>query len=360
MPNFRMQKVGGRYYAYFDDKGRKRESWPLKTTQKRTAEKELSRLRAAYYEGEFDPWNGGWQSPDLIPLKKAETVFLDSKDNVRPRTLDTYRGILRRFREGLPPGVMLQDVEPGDLEAYIHGGDLANATRRKRYRHVQAFLNWALDTGRLEESPLESVEKPKKETKEKPFLSPDDVERVLTAIEEHILNTRNASGQIPDLEWLHAMVRVAVGTGLRRGELVSLHWEDIDLEGRRVHVRHRDGFRTKGNRERVVPFRGGAEQALAHLHGPDASGPVFTDRHGKPIRADRVTKRFKAMARKAGLDERVHFHSLRHTTGSWLAMKGVPMQIIKEVLGHSSVNVTEIYSHLAPEALDAAMDEAFG
>jgi integrase len=256
---------------------------------------------------------------------------------------------------------MLQDVEADDLEAYIYGGDLANATRRKRYRHLKAFLKWCVETERLEESPHESVEQPKEEKKEKAFLSTDDVERVLTAIEEHILNTRDAAGRIPDLEWLHAMVRVAVATGLRRGELVSLHWEDVDFEGRRLHVRHRDGFRTKGNRERVVPFRGGAEEALADLHpGPDASGPVFTDRDGKPIKPGRVTDRFKVMARKAGLDERIHFHSLRHTTGSWLAMKGVPMQIIKEVLGHSSVNVTEIYSHLAPEALDAAMEEAFG
>jgi site-specific recombinase XerD len=66
------------------------------------------------------------------------------------------------------------------------------------------------------------------------------------------------------------------------------------------------------------------------------------------------------MARKADLDERIHFHSLRQTTGSWLAMKGVPVKVIQEILGHSSLSVTEKYSHLAPETLDAATKETFG
>ena len=92
----------------------------------------------------------------------------------------------------------------------------------------------------------------------------------------------------------------------------------------------------------------------------EAEGLVFTDRDGEPIRPGRVTTRFKDMTRKADLDERIHFHSLRHTTGSWLAMKGVPMKVIQEILGHSSLSVTEKYSHLAPETLDAAMEETFG
>jgi len=104
-----------------------------------------------------------------------------------------------------------------------------------------------------------------------------------------------------------------------------------------------------------VPIRGGAEEVLAQMHEEGGSGAVFTDRNGEAIKPDRVTKRFKKMARKAGLDERIHFHSLRHTTGSWLAMRGVPMQHIQTILGHSDSTVTEKYSHLAPETLDRAI-----
>lgn len=96
------------------------------------------------------------------------------------------------------------------------------------------------------------------------------------------------------------------------------------------------------------------------MHSKDSTGPVFTDRNGKAVRANRVSKRFKAMAEKAELDDRLHFHSLRHTTGSWLAMRGVPIQQIQSILGHSTSRVTERYSHLAPKALDKAMEETFG
>ena len=138
------------------------------------------------------------------------------------------------------------------------------------------------------------------------------------------------------------MIQVAVATGLRRGELVALKWADVNLENRSIHVRHRGDFRTKGNAERRVPIRGDAEEALVQMHELDISRPVFIDREGEPIRLGRVTIRFKDMARKADLDERIHFHSLRHTTGSWLSMRGVK------------------YSHLAPETLDRAMEETFG
>ena len=156
------------------------------------------------------------------------------------------------------------------------------------------------------------------------------------------------------------MIQVAVATGLRRGELVALQWADVNLETRSIHVRHRGDFRTKGNAERRVPIRGDAEDALVQIHKPGISRPVFTDRDGAPIRPGRVTTRSKDMAREAELDERIHFHSLRHTTGSWLSMRGVTMRHIQAILGHSDRNVTEKYSHLAPETLDRAMEETFG
>lgn len=115
-----------------------------------------------------------------------------------------------------------------------------------------------------------------------------------------------------------------------------------------------------GSAERQVPIRRDAEEVLCQMHEKRSTGPVFTDRDGNAIRAGRVTTRFKDMVRKAEFDERIHFHSLRHTTGSWLSMRGVPLRHIQAILGLSDRNVTEQYSHLAPETLDRAMEETFG
>lgn len=362
MASFSTRKVDGRYYARISEKGRspQRKSWPLKTTQKMTAQVRLNKLRKAYDRGDWNPWEGGWLAPEPVPLEEVTGAFLEAKSHLRPRTRDTYDGILRRFRESLPPGAMLQDVEPGDIRAYVMAPNISNATQRKRYRHLRTFFNWAEDEEHIQSNPLGEMEPPKKETKEKAFLRPEDVQKLLSKIEEHILETRDAAGRIPDLEWLHRMIPVAVCTGLRRGELVALQWEDVDLAGRTIHVRHRGNFRTKGNAERRIPLRGDAEQVLAQMHEPGITGPVFTDRDGKAIKLNRVSRRFKDMAREAKLDERIHFHSLRHTTGSWLSMRGVPLRHIQAILGHSSTSVTEMYSHLAPETLNRAMEETFG
>lgn len=140
--------------------------------------------------------------------------------------------------------------------------------------------------------------------------------------------TTDATGRTSDLEWLEDVIRFAVATGLRPGELVALRSQDVHLGDRRLHVRYREDFTTKNSRERRAPLRPGELDVLRRMDAEredDLDGLVFTDQRDLPIKPDRMTKAFKRLARKAGLDERIHFHSLRRTTGSWLAMKGVPM-----------------------------------
>ena len=75
---------------------------------------------------------------------------------------------------------------------------------------------------------------------------------------------------------------------------------------------------------------------------------------------DYFSRRFKAACKKVGIDESVHFHTLRHSFASHLAQKGVSLYVIKELLGHSSVSTTEIYSHLNMESLREAVDKLNG
>lgn len=185
----------------------------------------------------------------------------------------------------------------------------------------------------------------------------------------HRLSTKTGQlqGPQPHDEWLKDMIVVGVGTGLRRAELLNLRWADIDLADGMLYVRNRtDGsFTAKSGHERTVPLRGDALERLRQMndaHTDDLDGPVFTDKNGNPIKPDRISKRFKFYVRKAGLKakERLHFHSLRHTTGSWLAMQGVPLPVIGKILGHSSTQVTEMYSHVSEDVVDNAMDKVFG
>jgi integrase len=240
----------------------------------------------------------------------------------------------------------------------------SNATKRKRYRHVRAFLNWLEGEGTLKENPIEQVDKPRKQEKKPAFLSPSELERLLQAIEVHAETVTNIHGEPSDVQWLADIIQVAVCTGLRRSDLVNLRWRDVDLEQELLTVRNREEHTTKSGHEHRVPLRSSALKVLQRREQEredTLDGHVFTDRSGRPIRPNRVTQRFKFFVRKAKLKEReeLHFHSLRHTCGAWLASAGVPLRVIQEILGHSSVNVTEIYSHLQPDVMGDAMEKAF-
>jgi integrase len=377
-----LRKHKGRYSARFYDSDRspKRKEISLGTNRKSVAEPKLRRWEEAYARGDFDPWNGGW-------LVENETVsdavdrFLEAKerDGLQESTRNEYEYKLNAFTEHTPTGAMVRDVQPDHVHSYVyarvHEGqenerEASNATKRSRYRHVRAFFSWAVENELVDESPLDEVARPRKEEKTKAFLKPDDIEKILRAIDAHRKMREEEPGPTPRDEWMKELIRVAVGTGLRRGELLNLRWGDIDLDAGRLVVRNRDGFTTKNGHERTVPLRGDALETLRAMDearsrseiGTLDNEPVFVDADGNPPKPDRVSKRFKFYVRKAKLSDReeLSFHSCRHTTGSWLSMQGVPLRVISEILGHSNTQVTEMYSHLSPDVMDRAMEETFG
>ncbi len=331
------------------------------------AERRVVEKRRKFKAGDWSPWTAGG-GPEPLSLTGAIETFLEAKKpTVTERTLDTYEQQLEAWAEKCPAGIMLRDVQPDHVRRYIHAADIAQSTRHKRYRHIKAFLRWTVKAGHLEKgrSPIDDVETPDKGKQVPAFLTVDQLERLLEYIDWHAENKEDALGKLPDLQWLKDTVQIAVATGLRRGELLNLRWEDVDLPQRQIHVRNREGFRTKDGAERVVPVRGPAVDVLRRLkaESDDLGGPVITDRDGKPVKPGRVTTRFKDMVRGAKLKnrDRLNFHSLRHTCGAWLASKGVSERIIQEILGHaSSSSTTEIYSHITSSAVEGAMEKAFG
>jgi len=363
-----LRKKRDKYYARFYDTNQrpKRKELALYTTRKSVAKKKLRRMEEGWAEGTFDPWAGGWLV-DNETVSDAVDLFLDikEKEGLQQSSIDSYRYKLGALVDELPPGLMVRHVTSGHLRPYIHSAEVSNATQRSRYRHVRAFFSWAVERGLADDSPIEDLKQPRKEEKKQAFLDPEDIKTLLRAIDAHREMLEGEPGPTPRDTWLKNMIRVAVGTGLRRGELLNLRWADIDLEDGQLIVRHREDFTAKNGRERVVPLRGDALKVLRSVHEerqPIPGDPVFLDANDDPPKPDRVSKRFKFYVRKAKLEDReeLSFHSCRHTTGSWLSMQGVPLRVISEILGHSSTQVTEKYSHLQPEVMERAMDETFG
>jgi integrase len=148
----------------------------------------------------------------------------------------------------------------------------------------------------------------------------------------------------------------AVLTGLREGEILHLRWCDVDLSRRLVTIQTSASFKTKAGRRRVVPLSELALHVLLSRQGKGTSKYIFT-LNDKPILRTWLQHLFRRRVREAGLSSGLHFHSIRHTTASWLVQGGATLYEVQKLLGHSSAKVTEIYSHLQPEHLRGTVDK---
>lgn len=217
----------------------------------------------------------------------------------------------------------------------------------------------------------EAADPPRKERVEFRTLDPEEARRLLDT----------ARG-----DRFEALYVLALTTGLREGELLGLHWKDVDLDRGRLQVvatmqrdRINKGFtfsepKTDRSRRPVILTataiaalrRHRVAQAEERLRaGPlwEDDGLVFANTVGKPVEAGNVLRRsFWPLLEKAGLPH-IRFHDLRHSAATLLMSKGVHPKVVSEMLGHSKISITlDLYSHTVPamhqeaaEAMDAIM-----
>ena len=140
---------------------------------------------------------------------------------------------------------------------------------------------------------------------------------------------------------LTPLVLLAMNTGLRRGELFSLRWADVDLRGRTLAVRGADA---KSGQTRHVPLNNEASDVLSQLSRESAL--VLPGQGGAKLTT--VKKSWGALMEAAQIDA-FRFHDLRHTFASKLVMAGVDLNTVRELLGHGDLTMTLRYAHLAPE-----------
>lgn len=143
---------------------------------------------------------------------------------------------------------------------------------------------------------------------------------------------------------LRALVRAAMLTGCRYGELVALRVEDYRADAGTVHVRE-----SKSGAPRHVPLTDEGLALFDALCAGRAGAELAFLRAGRPWGKNHQVRELAAACKRSGIVPQVSFHVLRHTYGSWLAMRGVALQVIAAALGHSDTRIThKHYAHLAP------------
>jgi integrase len=151
---------------------------------------------------------------------------------------------------------------------------------------------------------------------------------------------------------LKPIVKLALGTGMRRGELLSLSWDQVDFARGVVHVTN-----TKSGKDRMVPMSNAVRELLYWLYMARKSTYVFSSPKRKGNGIVDIKKAFVAACSDAGIVD-FHFHDLRHTFATRLGDKGCTATTIAALLGHSNTQMTARYTHATDEALKAAVEYA--
>ena len=328
----------------------------------------LAALREAHAAGRSLPARertvGAWLEEWLSDVKAF--------DGTRPATLAAYRFIATRYITPVIGAIALDKLGPADVQRLLAAARRENPSA-STLRHVHGVLRNALnDAERLELVPrnvARAVKSPPLNRGERRSLTTEEARRFLDVVAR---------------ERLEALFVVAMTTGLRRGELLGLRWDDVDLDQGLLHVRRSlqrvDGAlrimepKTARSR-RTVPLpasavaalrrhrsRQGEERLLAGALWRD-SGIVFASTIGTLLEPRNVNRRFEVLRDRAALPW-LRLHDLRHACATLLLAQGVDPRTIMELLGHSAIGVTmNTYTHVLPEVLRAAseaMDRALG
>lgn len=301
---------------------------------------------------------------DLEKLKMLFTIISENeqKNNVTLRFFtNEYSNMIKQNRskayyisvcssfkhitEFFGSGKSIQSIGLKDVEKFVfYLQRKVKKGYRVYYRTIKAAFNKAKDWGYVKENYFQKVKLPKKQQVNPVFLNSDQ----LLMICDHLKN-----------ETIKEIVVFAFYTGMRLDEIVNLRLKNVDLENKVITVGD-DCFTTKGRNQRFIPI---SDEALTSILSQRERKKVFQmnkaylfcKNDGKRFTGDYISKRFKLACKAAGVDQSIHFHSLRHSFASNLVQKGVPLYTIKELLGHSSISTTEIYSHLNMDSLREAI-----
>lgn len=283
----------------------------------------------------------------------------------RPSTLSDYESILRVHLAPFFGSRSLDGIGPDQIEAYtsvkLQQGR-AVKTVLNQLRLLHGIFAYAERRGWAQRNPVALVEKPRAQETEPDirFLGEAELEALLRACPDDLLGKSE-----------HILYLTAAMSGLRRGELLALRWQDVDWQAGLIRVRRsytRGEFGPPKSRRgsRAVPL---AARLAAELEGHYRRSQFRAEEDlvfchpqlGSVLDPAKLRKRFCAAVKRAGLRP-VRFHDLRHTFGTRMAAAGAPLRALQEWMGHRDYKTTSIYADYAPDSSNGALwaQKAFG
>jgi integrase/recombinase XerC len=302
------------------------------------------------------------------PVVEAFLAQLEQGRGASPLTVRNYRQSLREFKAGLPDKSWW-DLAPADFKSYLYRlareQKLGPGSVRLRFAALRTFYRHAVREGRVKANPVIDLTLPKLPRRLPIFLNREQVAALLEAPQKlwDAGERRKAQGgkrragkvgqnwqMLRDTAWLELFY----SAGLRLAELAGLKRADLDLRQGVVRVLG------KGRKERMCPLGGPALRALeAYLDAcPFERSALFLSERGTPLHPRTIQLALKRYLAAAGLDARLTPHKLRHTFATHLLDHGADLRSVQELLGHSQLTTTQIYTSVSVERLKKVYDDA--
>jgi integrase len=255
----------------------------------------------------------------------------------RPRlSLKAYQRAEAIVRQHLCPFFKgkIADLRPVQIDRYIAARSLEVSAHsvHKEFHVLKKMFRLAVKWEVVPVSPAMDISSPKTPEGRVRYLQPPELKLLLD----------NCPA------WLKPIVLLAVATGMRRGEILSLRYMDVSREQSRAYLP-----KTKSGQPRGVPLNELAQMALDAVWNVNAKQ---TDRIFAGATADKLSMAFRRAASKAKIED-FRFHDLRHTAASWLAMSGADIRAIADILGHADIRMTRKYAHLSPKHVQDAVEK---
>lgn len=306
----------------------------------------------------------------LLKVYLEQWIEQAHKSSIRVSSYNMYRIAIHKHINPSLGHIMVHRLTPQQVQAF-YTAKLDEGLSAKRVRGLHSILHVALDNavkwGLVGKNVCDLVNPPVPQRSEIQPLTLEQAQKLLLVAQNHQLK---------------ALITLAVTTGMRRGELLGLHWQDVDFQSGTLVVRRSVGRygkfgmvvsepkTTRSRRQIVLPsfvldvlrqhkedWAELREKAGERWREMDI---VFCNLYGDYIEATNLQGRFKQLLKVAELPN-IRFHDLRHSAATLLLGMGIHPKIVQELLGHSSISMTmDVYSHVLPSMQHEAMSKLDG
>ena len=290
----------------------------------------------------------------LAPLASEFYRYLTLERGLSRNTCLAYAGDLGAFLEycdALKSDPLKADAHSVDEYLWTLKADkkLKSSSIFRKTEALRSFYRFLMLEGRLQADPTRNFKAPRMAQRVPKFLSGRDMEKLLTyPARDNFARMRTV-----------AAVELLYAAGLRISELLSLRLEAVNIQQGWMRVFG------KGAKERIVPVHQAALETLkkymelrqAKFGGGPAAAEIFVNRSGKKISRVQLWKDILKLGKEADVQIAVHPHLFRHTFASHLVQGGADLRSVQEMLGHTSLNNTQIYAHVEKSGVKAAHDK---